>query len=424
MKKVNVNPVRGTRDILPAATELRDTVLQKILGAYQACGFRRIETPVLESLDLLLAGQGGENEKLIFKVMKRGEKLDVANAREESDIAEYGLRFDLTIPLSRFYANNISQLPVPFKSIQAGAVWRAERPQRGRYRQFVQCDIDVIGEPSINAEIDLIRTTARCLNGVGLKDFVIRINNRQLIEALLAECGFASSDFAGIMIALDKQDKIGIDGVQAELNGYPAGAVQRLVDFLNEKIETPQGVTSVFKGAPSANVLALIEELNVVMGTIRALSKGDYKILFDPSLIRGMGYYTGQIFEISYKDFPFSIAGGGRYDGVIGRLLGRDVAACGFSIGFERLCEVLETESLAGGNTGTRAIIFVDDDAQSLAAYGFAAEIAQEYSVVSVQRKQKNHRRQLENLQAEGYRAFYYHTDSGYQQRTVEFDKA
>lgn len=424
MKKINVNPVRGTRDILPVATELRDTVLQKILGAYQACGFRRIETPVLENLDLLLAGQGGENEKLIFKVMKRGEKLDVANAREESDIAEYGMRFDLTIPLSRFYANNISQLQVPFKSIQTGSVWRAERPQRGRYRQFVQCDIDVIGEPTINAEIDLIRTTANCLKGVGLKGFVIRVNNRQLIEALLAECGFVFSDFSGIMIVLDKQDKIGIDGVQAELNGYPAESVQRLVNFLNEKIDTPQGVISVFKSAPSAGVLEVIEELNIVIDTVRALSKGDYKILFDPSLIRGMGYYTGQIFEVSYKDFPFSIAGGGRYDGVIGRLLGRDVAACGFSIGFERLCEVLETENLVGGDIGSQAIIFVDNNAQSLAAYSFAAQIAQEYSVVSVLRKQKNHRRQLENLHDEGYRAFYFYTDAGYQRRVVEFDKA
>ncbi|WP_438867467.1 histidine--tRNA ligase [Pseudomonas sp. L1(2025)] len=423
MKKVNVNPVRGTRDILPAAAQLRDFALHKILGAYQACGFRRIETPVLESLDLLLAGQGGENEKLIFKVMKRGEKLDVANAQEESDIAEYGMRFDLTIPLSRFYANNISQLPTPFKSIQAGPVWRAERPQRGRYRQFVQCDIDVIGEPSINAEIDLIRTTARCLNGVGLRDFIIRINNRQLIEALLVECGFAPGDFASIMIALDKQDKIGIEGVQAELNGYPAVAVQRLIDFLNEKIDTPQGMTSVFKGTPPENVIGLIDELNVVMDTVRALSKGDFQILFDPSLIRGMGYYTGQIFEISYKDFPFSIAGGGRYDGVIGRLMGRDVAACGFSIGFERLCEVLEAENLNGGEGETRAIVFVDDNAQSLAAYGFAAQAAQQYAVVNVLRKQKNHRRQLEGLHAEGYAAFYYYTGAAYQKRSVEFEK-
>ncbi|WP_146120520.1 ATP phosphoribosyltransferase regulatory subunit, partial [Pseudomonas cedrina] len=359
----------------------------------------------------------------IFKVMKRGEKLDIAGAREESDIAEYGLRFDLTIPLSRFYANNISQLPMPFKSVQVGPVWRAERPQRGRYRQFIQCDIDVIGEPSINAEVDLIRTTAKCLSSVGLKDFVIRINNRKLIEALLVECGFFDRDFSGIMIALDKQDKIGIEGVRSELNGYSAEAVQRLIDFLNEGVETPQGVTSIFKGSTPAGVIALIEDLDVVMDTVRSLSQGNYEIIFDPSLIRGMGYYTGQIFEITYKEFPFSIAGGGRYDGVIGRLLGRDVAACGFSIGFERLCEVLELEKLVEASQGDRAIIFVEEDAQSSFAYGLAVQIEKDYAVVNVLRKLKNHHRQLENLYAEGYRAFYYPTETGYQQRVVEFDK-
>ena len=205
------------KDILPTEMQLRDYVISVIKDTYGKFGFTSIETPCVENIANLTNKQGGDNEKLIFKIMKRGEKLNLENAKEEADLVDGGLRYDLTVPLVRFYSNNASQLPTPFKALQMGNVWRADRPQRGRYRQFMQCDIDILGEPSNLAEIELILATTTTLGKLGFRNFQIRINERRILKAMAAYSGFPEESFDTVFIILDKMDKIGLDGVAAEL---------------------------------------------------------------------------------------------------------------------------------------------------------------------------------------------------------------
>jgi len=394
------------RDVLPDEVELRDGAMACILDVYRRYGFRRVETPALESLRLLTGGQGGENEKLIFKVLKRGDRL--AASAEEGDgaeLADLGLRFDLTVPLARYYAHNHAKLPQPLKAIQIGPVWRAERPQRGRFRQFTQCDIDILGVLSEVAEIELILATAEALLALGLGDLTLRINDRRLLVAIAEHCGFASDRFESVFISLDKLDKIGLSGVRVELEavGHPTDAVAKLVGILGEPGLAKGDLDDVLGALPVDSGGAPARALKAVMRAVRGASEGRFGIQFDPTLVRGMSYYTGQIFEISHKDYPSSIAGGGRYDRMIGKLLGREVPACGFSIGFERIIAILQER--AGVTDRVRRVALLFDPAQDdLAAVMTAAgRLREEGHCVSLEVRGKRLRKQLDDLAAHGF---------------------
>ena len=355
--KINANPVRGTRDIMPLEMELRDHLQQKILNIYRSHGFERIETPIIENLDLLMHSDGGENLKMLFTVLKRGEKLQIQEDSTIKDLCDMGLRYDLTLPLSRFYANNKNTLQYPFKAIQVDNVYRAERPQKGRFRSFKQCDIDIIGEETEIAEIELIHTTAKALIEIGFKDFIVRINDRRILSSIIQSAGFLVEDVASISIVLDKLDKIGEIGIQDELikKGYHADNIGMLIhSFTNLNEGNLQEIAS------EANVS---EALSSVLRAVRELSKGEYTIKFDPTLVRGMGYYTGQIFEISYGPYGFSIAGGGRYDNMIGNITKESIPAVGFSIGFERIITILLEETSISHETEKKvSILYYPED--------------------------------------------------------------
>ncbi len=350
----NSNPVRGSRDILPEDMGLRDELEKKILKRYRAHGFSRIETPIMENLDLLLGSEGGENLKMLFTILKRGRKLKPTADSQVDDLCDLGLRFDLTLPLSRFYANNQALLEMPFKAIQIGNVFRAERPQKGRFRSFKQCDIDIVGDSSINAEIELIDTTAKALIDLGLDGFTIKINHRQLLSQVIEKVGFAKTEIASVCIALDKRDKIGTDGVKKELaeKDYPPQAVEALMACV-----TSLDLENLDEWVADQTITS---DLKTVMEAVDQLSDGQYKIEFDFSLIRGMGYYTGLIFEVAYGPYGYSIAGGGRYDNMIGRYQKQPIPAVGFSIGFERIIEILKEEDLLPSRQDQKIVIFYD----------------------------------------------------------------
>ena len=342
--KNNTQPARGTRDILPGDAAHRQRVLQSIIATYQARGFSIIETPAIERIEMLTGGEGGDNEKLVFKIQKRGEDLERAIASGEST-ADLGLRFDLTVPLTRYFAENQANLPMPFKAIQAGPVWRAERPQKGRYRQFVQCDIDIIGDATIAAEIDLIDSSFAALRALGL-DVELRLNDRRLLAAVGARAGIEPERLEKTFIILDKLDKIGDDGVRQELGD--GGFSKEQIDGLLEIIGTMQGSSTPVLGweDPSDDELLVLRELQQIT-SVCAETRG-IKVVFDPSLVRGMGYYTGPIFEFAAAGLPYSVGGGGRYDRLIGRWSGRDVPACGASIGFERILDLVPIDATNG----------------------------------------------------------------------------
>ena len=397
------------RDVLPPETELRDTATQQILSVYRSFGFRRIETPALESLRLLAGSEGGENERLIFKVLKRGADLEAA-LREGGELADLGLRFDLTVPLARYYAENHARLPDPLKAIQIGPVWRAERPQKGRFRQFTQCDIDTLGQGSGVVEVELILATCEALTRLGLTDLTVRINDRRLLGLIARHCGFGESAQAGFFITFDKLDKLGPEGVLAELRG--ADLVGPAVDRFERLLPTLQ------KGEPSLEALRALlgagaageafESLAWIAAAASGEMPGGSRVQFDPTLVRGMGYYTGTIFEISSPAFPSSIAGGGRYDRMIGKLLKRDVPACGFSIGFERLITILveRGEALAAASPsapGRRIALLVDQDGDLAGALATARTLRAAGDLVSLELKRKNMGKQLGDLATHGF---------------------
>jgi histidyl-tRNA synthetase len=337
------SPARGTRDLLPATVAVRDHVLARITEVYHRYGYQRIETPALEDIDRLTGGQGGENEKLIYKVLRRG-LTELPDSLDE--LADLGLRFDLTVPLTRFYGNNHATLPMPFRSFQFGPVWRAERPQKGRYRQFNQCDIDLIGEESVLAEAELIEATTEALAAAGLPGTTVRLSDRRFLAALADRAGIAAEAQGGFFITLDKLDKVGWDGVRKEL--VERGVDEAKVDGVQQAITALQGLDPAKLADQLTDAVPTLPE-NVAADlatTTRALAAlaetRDLDWEFDPTLVRGMGYYTGQIFEISHPGSRSSVAGGGRYDRLIGRSLGKDVPACGFSIGFERIVDLLD----------------------------------------------------------------------------------
>jgi histidyl-tRNA synthetase len=409
------------RDLLPGQVAVRDWATARILDVYASYGFTRIETPAVESLAVLMGAQGGENEKLIFKILKRGEKLSAADAGERADL---GLRFDLTVPLVRYYAHLHATLPQPFRAIQIGPVWRAEQPQKGRYRQFTQCDIDILGLGSHLAEIELIRATVDALAAVTLRTLTVRVNDRRLLMALVGAAGFAEADAGSVLIALDKMDKIGAAGVHEELlgRGFPAARVTQFLSAVAELDKRALTGGAELSGLDLPVEPGVVDALAAIIRGVRtdrerwAKDGAEVEVRFDPTLVRGMGYYTGPIFEISHAGYPSSIAGGGRYDNMIGRFLGRSVPACGFSIGFERLVEILEARAPGGAFAPARpkVALLVEEGLEDLApVLGDAHARRAEGAIVIVEpRSVKGHGRQVFQLARDGFtEGRVYHAD-------------
>ena len=336
-------PVTGMKDMMPSEMEVRDYVISLIKDTYKTFGFSSIETPCVEHIENLCSKQGGDNEKLIFKILKRGEKLKIDEAKEEADLVDGGLRYDLTVPLSRYYANHANELPAPFKALQMGNVWRADRPQRGRFRQFMQCDIDILGEPSNLAEIELILATTTLLGKLDFHNFTIRINDRRFLKAMAAYSGFKEEDYDSVFITLDKMDKIGLDGVAAELkeNGYAEESVEKYLELFKEITGDVEGVRMCKEKLQGYLAPEAADGLEMIISCVEQEKEADFRMKFDPTLVRGMSYYTGTIFEISMDEFGGSVGGGGRYDKMIGKFTGQDTPAVGFSIGFERIVMLL-----------------------------------------------------------------------------------
>lgn len=383
---MKITSVKGTNDYLPKEALLRDYLQSKILETYRSCGFERISTPILEEIENLDKSEGGENLGLIFKIMKRGDKLEKAlESGNPKEIADLGLRYDLTLPLSRYYAGHRAELPSPFKCIQMDCVFRAERPQKGRLRQFMQCDIDILGSESVNCEIELIDTTAKALLNVGIKNFKIKINDRRVLKNLIFAAGFTPADADSVCIAFDKMDKIGAEGVSAELleKGFAADTVKKFIDLMSINPFTLEEAEKYCEDKTP------VENLRYIIDTVSSFANGAYSIVYDRSLVRGQGYYTGTIFEIESLDFGSSIAGGGRYDNMVSKFLNESVPAVGFSIGFERIASILTDAGFAIPEAKKR-IAVIYDAADILPALKKADEYrAQNYEVVLTERPKK-----------------------------------
>ena len=407
-------PVNGMKDILPAEMEIRDYVTSVIKDTYRSFGFTPIETPCMENIANLSNKQGGENEKLIFKVLKRGEKLNLETAKEEADVVDFGMRYDLTVPLSRFYANNANDLPSPFKALQIGSVWRADRPQRGRYRQFTQCDIDILGEPSNLAEIELITATTTTIGRLGFKNFEIRINERRILKSMAAYSGFAEDDYDSVFITLDKMDKIGVDGVAEELarDGYPQVSIDKylgLFKVLEDKKDVAEGVAFLKDTLGDYLDEEVVTNLTEIAAAVNATKAAEFTLVFDPTLVRGMSYYTGTIFEISMPELGAACGGGGRYDKMIGKFTGNDVPACGFSIGFERIILLLMESGFQIPERPKRVAYLVEKNypADKLVdVMSQAKEAREQGQQVLVVRMNKNKKFQKEQLSKDGYEEF------------------
>jgi histidyl-tRNA synthetase len=398
--KMDLTPARGTRDLLPATVALRDHVLARITEVYNRYGFQRIETPALENIERLRGGQGGENQKLIYEVLRRGLEPTVQADTPVADLVDLGLRFDLTVPLSRFYGANRATLPQPFRSFQFGPVWRAERPAKGRYRQFNQCDIDILGEASVLAEVELIEATTAALAAAGIEGTTVRVSDRRFLSAAASHSGAPAESWDRLFITLDKLDKIGWDGVRTELADR-VGLDQPVIDRLAETITSLRGLDAAKLTDQLATSLPDLDE--DVLADLSALveSLSDVTWEFDPTLVRGMGYYTGQIFEITHPASGGSVAGGGRYDKLIGRFLGTDVPACGFSIGFERIVDLLGTaparESVA---------VLYESDTPVADVLALARSLRAEGRTVSTVRRSGKFGAQLGRLEEWGFTSF------------------
>ncbi|MCM1272007.1 MAG: histidine--tRNA ligase [Clostridium sp.] len=413
MKK---KPVTGMKDILPREMAIRDYVIDMIKTTYKQFGFTSVETPCVEHIENLSSKQGGENEKLIFKILKRGDKLasaiEAVSSEDVNVLVDGGLRYDLTVPLSRYYANHANDLPSPFKALQMGNVWRADRPQRGRYRQFMQCDIDILGEPSILAEIELITATTTLLGKVGFSDFTIRLNNRKMLKAMAAYSGFSEEDYDSVFITLDKMDKIGMDGVAEELvsQGYPKENVDKYLDLFKSVSDDISGVRYLGETLGAYLESGVSSDLEAIMTSVEAAKSADFKIVFDPTLVRGMSYYTGPIFEISMDEFGGSVGGGGRYDEMIGRFTGQDTPACGFSIGFERIVMLLlEREEYNSLGNAEKKAYLIEKNMPTDKMTGILQKAKAEREAgmqVNVVMMKKNKKFQKEQMEKEGYTSF------------------
>lgn len=399
---MKATPVKGTRDYLPKETEIRDFLQNIIMETYSSAGFQRITTPIIEDSVNLDKSEGGENLNLIFKILKRGKKLESALAGDhptEKELADMGLRYDLTLPLSRYYANNRNELLSPFKVIQMDRVYRAERPQKGRLREFMQCDIDIIGNESRDAEIELILTTTKALNRVGLTDYKVKINDRRILSDIFAYAGFAKEDNEKLAIIFDKQDKIGIDGVKAELeeNGFDQTGIDKFIALFADGSLTLESVANVCDAS-------YVTELQRIIDAVTKVSKGAIPVEFCPSLVRGQGYYTGTIFEVEAAGYSGAVAGGGRYDNLIGKFLNEDIPAVGFSIGFERIFGILMEQNYSIPNRKKKIAVFYDADTYAEALI-YAEELRNNY-IVSVIARPKKLGKYLNKLEAQGFDGF------------------
>lgn len=399
---MKLTPVKGTRDYLPKEVRIRDYLQDVIRQTYEEAGFERITTPILEDAVNLDKSEGGENLNLIFKVLKRGQKL--TSALQQSDVTEaglsdMGLRYDLTLPLSRYYANHRNDLMSPFKVIQMDRVYRAEQPQKGRLREFMQCDIDIIGNPSADAEIELIMTTTKALERVGITKYTVKINDRRILKSIFTYAGFGEEDHEKLAIIFDKLDKIGIDGIRTELleSGFEQAPVDKFIALFADgslDLDTVAGVCDA----------EYISSLQYIMDAVNAVSKGAFSIEFTPSLVRGQGYYTGTIFEVEAEGYHGAVAGGGRYDNLIGKFLKEDIPAVGFSIGFERIFGILMEQGYQIPGQKKRVAVFYDPDTYPQ-ALSYAEELRQSY-LVSVIARPKKLGKFLNRLEAGGYDGF------------------
>ena len=401
-------PVTGMKDILPKEMEIRDYVIHLIKETYKTYGFSSMETPCVEHIENLCSKQGGDNEKLIFKILKRGEKLKIAEAKEENDLVDGGLRYDLTVPLARYYSNHANELPSPFKAMQIGSVWRADRPQRGRFRQFTQCDIDILGEAGNLAEIELILATTAMLGKLNFRNFTVNINDRNILKAMAAYCGFREEDYDEVFIILDKMDKIGKDGVAAELEemGYAKDSVDAYLGLFDEVTPDIAGIRYLKEKLGDCLKDETADGMEMIISSVEAAKEAEFQIRFDPTLVRGQSYYTGTIFEITMDDFGGSVAGGGRYDKMIGKFTGQDTPACGFSIGFERIVMLLLENGYEVPSSGKKKAYLIEKKMPKegmLKVLSLAKADREAGCQTLIANMKKNKKFQKEQLEAEGY---------------------
>ena len=401
-------PVTGMKDVMPAEMEIRDYLIGLIKDTYKTFGFQSMETPCVEHIENLCSKQGGDNEKLIFKILKRGEKLKIDEAKEENDLVDGGLRYDLTVPLARYYSNHANELPSPFKALQIGSVWRADRPQKGRFRQFVQCDIDILGEASNLAEIELILATTAMLGKLDFKNFTVCINDRNILKSMAAYSGFKEEDYDEVFIVLDKMDKIGPEGVEAELieMGYTSESVKTYLSLFDEVASDVSGVRYLKEKLGDYLSDETADGLELIMSSVEAAKECDFKLQFTPTLVRGQSYYTGTIFEVTMDDFGGSVAGGGRYDKMIGKFTGQDTPACGFSIGFERIVMLLLEKNYQVPNKAGKVAFLIEKNMPKdklLDVFRQAEEKRKDGTTVSMNMMKKNKKFQKDQLTAEGY---------------------
>lgn len=405
-------PVTGMKDITPAEMQIREYVMNQIRETYKGFGFSQIETPCVEHIENLTSKQGGDNEKLIFKILKRGDKLNLEAASGENDLVDSGLRYDLTLPLSRYYANNAANLPSPFKALQMGSVWRADRPQKGRFRQFVQCDIDILGDATSLAEIELVLATTTALGKICPDNaFTVRINDREILKGMALYCGFPEESMDQVFIILDKMDKIGFEGVEKELleSGYTKDSVDKYLDMLKNVTRDAAGVRALGEKLAEVMPLEVSQNLAHIMDTVTEVAEADFGLEFDPTLVRGMSYYTGTIFEVSMEGFGGSVAGGGRYDKMIGKFTGMETPACGFSIGFERIVTILLDNGFQVPGASDRKAFLFEKGVDSTTLAGVIREAMAERRngvQVLVAQMNKNKKFQKEQLGKEGYTDF------------------
>ena len=401
-------PVTGMNDMMPREMEIRDYLIQMIKDTYKTFGFQSMETPCVEHIENLCSKQGGDNEKLIFKIMKRGQKLKIDEAKEENDLADSGLRYDLTVPLARYYANHANELPSPFKALQIGNVWRADRPQRGRFRQFMQCDIDILGEPGTLAEIELILATTAMLGKIGFQNFTVCINDRNILKSMAAYSGFQETDFDEVFIILDKMDKIGKDGVASELLelGYQKENVDTYLGLFDDITPDASGIRDLKAKLGEFLSDETADGMDFILSSVDAAKECDFRLKFDPTLVRGQSYYTGTIFEVVMDDFGGSVAGGGRYDRMIGKFTGQDTPACGFSIGFERIVMLLLENGFAVPGCGEKKAYLLEKrlpKEEVLRVLSLAKADREAGKQVLIVNMKKNKKFQKEQLAAEGY---------------------
>ena len=399
------------KDILPKEMAIRNYVMNMIRETYGTFGFSAIETPCVEHIENLCSKQGGDQDNLIFKIMKRGEKLKLDTAKTENDLTDSGLRYDLTVPLSRYYSNNANELPAPFKALQMGNVWRADRPQRGRFRQFMQCVLDILGEPTYLAEIELVLATTTLLGKLDFHNFTIRINDRRILKAMAQYSGFPAESFDTVFIILDKMDKIGIEGVAEELEkeGFAKESIDTYLGLFREITNDVEGVRYIKEKLSDVLDAGIAEDLETIINTVESVKTVDFKMSFDPTLVRGMSYYTGPIFEISMDEFGGSVGGGGRYDEMIGKFTGNNTCACGFSIGFERIVMLLLERGYEIPTKNGKKAYLIEKNMPADKLLNILKQATEERSAgtqVNISIMKKNKKFQKDQLAADGYTEF------------------